>query len=249
MVPLAEPRSPADVPAARAAGWQFLAAPVAFAAGVAAVAATTDAGYVEAEQAAADRLGRSVAELPAAELARLNAEYSSAGVGDLAVVVLTSLGLILLTLAVGSAVRAVTGGGRYRALRAAANVLALAAPLGWIAYLALTGAVTSGAVPPTDMLELYDRFALPAMTVSTVGGSLALCCVAVLLRTRGMARRTGLAVLALSGLAVVGGVLAGLPPIVPCLLGAVLGVVLVRTRVDPAGSPADPSGVGAGAVR
>lgn len=231
--------SPVEVKAARIGGWQFIAALVTFVAGVVTIIATSDSRYAEAEQAAADRLDVSVADLPAVELARLNAEYGEFGGGLIVMTVLLNLGMILFALAVGTTLWAAVGEGvKHRLLSGAAGTLALAAPLGWIVYLTLNAAVASGGMPPGDMLDLYDRFAMPAMAVSGAGGALALICLVVLLRGRGLVRRTGLVVLALAALTALGAAVVGVPPVVPCLLGTVLGVVLVRTR-SAAEAPAE----------
>ena len=239
-----------QVRAARAGGWQFIASLVTFAAGVVLIISTADPAYATAEQTAADRLGVSVADLPAAELARLNAEHAPLGAGTVPVALLLNLGMLLFATAVATTVWTATGESRrQRLLAGGATALALAAPLGWMVYLLLNATISSGAVPPRTVLDVYDSYAMPAMAVSATGGALALICLVVLLRGEGLVRWTGRVVLVLAGLAAIGAAAFGVPPVVPSLLGAVLGVVLVRTRSDGAvgrttGSPVAAPAVG-----
>lgn len=111
-----------------------------------------------------------------------------------------------------------------------ATALATLTPLGWTTYVLCGVTVTGGAVPPESTLALFDRYALPAMAVSSTAGCLALIVVVLAMRSRGVVRRSGIVVLVLAALGAVAAVVLGVPPVLPMLLGTILGITMLRVR-------------------
>jgi len=213
-----------DVAALRAGAWGLIASFVAFVVGVVLSVATTG-DRARAEEAAADRLGVPIADLPALELAKASEQFPPTE-QDLVNVVLLVLATVIFAVAVAAA--------RVGWLPTA---LAVLTPIGWSLYILLGTSLTSGAVPPESTLALYDAYALPAMATSTAGGCLALIVFVLTLRSRGVARRSGIVVLVLAALGAVAAVAFGVPPVLPMLLGTILGITLLRVREpDLAGS-------------
>jgi hypothetical protein len=208
---------PLDVGAVRSGSWALIASFVTFAIGVAATIVTSG-DRAQAEQAAADRLGVQVSDLPAVELAKVSQQFPPTG-QDIVNVGLLVLATIVFAVAIAIA-----------RLGVIPTVLATLTPLGWSTYIVLGVSVTNGAMPPESMLALYDRYALPAMAFSSTVGCLALIVLVLSLRSRGIARRTGIVVMVLAALGAVAAVVLGVPPVLPLLLGAVLGASLVRVK-------------------
>ena len=208
-----------DRDAMRAGGWGLIASFLIFAAGVVVSIATTG-DRAQAEQAAADRLEVSLPDLPALELAKVSEQFPPTGQD-----VVNVLALVAATVVFAVAVASARVGWLP-------TVLATLTPLGWTAYILFGTSVTSGAVPPESTLTLFDRYALPAMAVSSIAGCLALIVAVLTLRARGETPRTGIVVLVLSALGAVAAVVLGVPPVLPMLLGAVLGIAMVRSGSD-----------------
>lgn len=202
----------------RAGAWGMIASFVIFAIGVLVSIATTG-DRAKAEQAAADRLGVPIPDLPAVELAKVSEQFPPTG-QDIVNVLLLVLATVVFAVAIATA--------RVGWL---ATALAILTPVGWLVYLLLGVTVTNGAVPPESTLALYDRYALPAMAVSSTGGCLAIVAIILALRSRGVARRSGTVLLVLAALGAVAAVVWGVPPVLPMLLGTILGITLIRVKV------------------
>jgi hypothetical protein len=217
---------PADPSARRArrGGWLLIGAFVAFVVFVATIIAA-NGDHDRAAQAAADRLGVPLADLPAEVLAPINHQYANTpGLLLIFALVMLSFGLFIAGVAGLSRI----GGPGRRSLATPAVVLAAIAPLCWLGIMALE-AGTSVESPDRWVLDWYDAVYNPLIAASSVAASLALICLAVILRQAGQARRTGVVVIALSLVTVVGAVVVGVPPIVPLLVGVVLGIVMIRS--------------------
>jgi hypothetical protein len=216
--------SPADARRVRRGGWLLVVSFLMFVGFVAAII-FDQSGYGQAAQDAADRLGVGVNDVPAEVLAPINREYSdSVRSLVLLVWVLVVFGLFIAGLRTAAAI---AGPGRRRSLRNAMTGLAALTPLCWVMVFLLDFGISVQS-PPQWVLRLYDAGYGAAIAANTVGGSLALMCLVVLLRPTRIARRTGVVVLALSALGTVAAVSVGAPPIVPLLLGAALGLVMIR---------------------
>ncbi|ONI75688.1 hypothetical protein BWI15_07605 [Kribbella sp. ALI-6-A] len=203
----------------RAAGWSLIGSFVGFVVAVATMIATGN-GYDAALTEAAERRGVGLNDLPAEAIAPINRQYNDLPTGILTLcLVLLALGLFL------AGVRLATwdSGGLGKASVAVAAVM----PVCWLAVYALEYSI--GVEEPERWFDLYDAAYDPAIAVSSVAGSLALLGVVVVLRRAGVARRTGLVVAVLAGLTVVTAVAVGAPPVVPLLLAAIVGIVMVRT--------------------
>ena len=207
-----------DVGAVRSGGWGLIASFVIFAVGVLVTIMTTG-DRARAEQAAADRLGVSIPDLPAVELAAVSEQFPPTGQDVVNVLVLVTA-TVVFAVAVAAA--------RVGWLP---TVLATLVPLGWSTYILLGSTVTSGAIPPDSSLALFDTYALPAMAVSSTAGCLALIVMVLTLRSRGLAGRSGMVVLVLAALGAIAAVVLGVPPVLPMLLGTILGITLVRVEV------------------
>lgn len=210
--------------AVRRGGWFLVGAFAAFVAFVGTIVAIR--GEVDrAAQEAADRLGVSLGEVPAEVLAPINNQHVGMGSEVLLLcLVMVSFGLFV------AGVRAVgrIGGADGRPLAVAAAVLAGIAPLCWLGIMALETAISLDD-PDRRALDWYDALYNPLLTASSVVASLAMICLALVVRRAGRARRTSVVVIALSAVVVIGALVVGAPPIVPLLLGAVLGVVMIRS--------------------
>ena len=206
-----------DVRAMRAGAWGLIASFVIFAIGVL-VTIITMGERVKAEEAAADRLGVPVPDLPALELAKVSEQFPPTG-QDIVNVLALVLATIVFAVAIATA-----------RLGWLPTVLAMLAPLGWTTYILLGTTVTSGALPPESTLALFDQYALPAMAVSSAGGCLALVVLIVTLRSRGVARRFGIVLLVLAALGAVAAVVLGVPPVLPMLLGTILAITMLRAK-------------------
>lgn len=215
-LPTAIAARPLDVRAIRSGAWALIAAFVTFAIGVVTVNLTA-ADRLAAENAAAKQLDVPVADLTAADLARVSQDFPPTS-QDLVNVSLLVFGTVIFVVAIATL-----------RLAPVATVLAVLTPVAWVAYLVTNVAITNGGAPPDSTLALYDDYAPTAMAISTVAGCLALAALVVALRQRDLARRTGLVVLVLAAIGAVAAVAVGVPPMVPVLLGAVLGIALVRT--------------------
>ena len=104
-------------------------------------------------------------------------------------------------------------------------VVALALSRGWLAgaLLGLAAGWVVDLVPPGG-----DPLGLTPLLYA-VAGSLAVIAMTLLLRRMGLAGRIGLVVIALSVLLVAVVPVVGAPPIVPLLLGAIVGIAIIRT--------------------
>lgn len=204
----------------RRAGWFLIGSFLGFVVFVATMIATSN-GYDAALNAAAEERGVSLNDLPAEAVAPINHEYNEIGQGVLLLV------LIMLALALYIAgVRLATAVG-HGVIRRVSVLAAAVMPLCWLVIFALDYAL--GTDDPDRWFGFYDAAYNRAIAVSTVAGSLALLGVLVLLRRVGVARRTGLVVGALAVLTIVAAVAFGAPPVVPLLLAAIVGIVMVRT--------------------
>jgi hypothetical protein len=206
-----------DIGAMRAGAWGLIASFVTFAIGVSVTVATTG-DRATAEQAAADRLEVGLADLPAAELAKVAEQFPPTG-QDVANVLLLVLATVIFAVAIASA-----------RMGWIATALATLTPVGWTAYVLFGVTVTGGAVPPDSTLELFDSYALPAMAVSSTAGCLALIAVVLTMRSRGVVRRSGMVIMVLAALGAVAAGVLGVPPVLPMLLGTVLGITMLRVR-------------------
>jgi hypothetical protein len=211
-------------------GWLLIGAFLGFVVSVATMIATNN-GYDAALSEAAKQRGVALNDLPAEAIAPINHEYNEIWSGGL------TLCLIMLTLGtyiagVRTAARVRDGGALGRAAVACAAVM----PVCWLGVYTLEYAV--GTDDPGRWIDIYDAAYDPAIAISSVTGSLALLGVIVLMRRAGVARRTGVVVAALAVLVIGAAVAFGAPPIVPLLLAAIVGIVMVRTArsaVDAAG--------------
>lgn len=195
----------------------MIASFVTFAIGVL-VTIATSGDRARAEQAAADRLDVGIADLPAVELAKVSEQFPPTD-QDVVNVLLLVLATVIFAVAIATA--------RMGWL---ATVLATLTSVGWSAYVLLGVTVTGGAIPPESTLGLFDTYALPAMAASSTAGCLALIVFVLTLRSRGVVRRSGMVVLVLAALGAVAAVVLGVPPVLPMLLGTILGITLLRVR-------------------
>ncbi|MEI8407851.1 MULTISPECIES: hypothetical protein [unclassified Kribbella] len=201
----------------RRAGWLLIGSFIGFVVFVATMIATNN-GYDAALSAAAEQRGISLNDLPAEAVAPINHEYNMIWQGVLLLVLnMLTLGLYI------AGVRLATHGSLGRAAVLAAAVM----PLCWLVVFVLDYAL--GTDDPDGWFGIYDAAYNRAIALSTVAGSLALIGVVVLLRRAGVARRTGVVVAALAILTMVTAVAFGAPPVVPLLLAAIVGIVMVRT--------------------
>ncbi len=212
-------RGSLDIGAMRAGAWGLIASFVTFAIGVLVTISTTG-DRAQAEQEAADRLGVALPDLPAVELARVSEQFPPTD-QDVVNVLLLVLATVVFAVAIASA-----------RMGWIATALATLTPLGWTAYVLFGTTVTSGAVPPESSLELFDRYALPAMAVSSTAGCLALIAVVLTMRSRGVVRRSGIVILVLAALGAVASVVLGVPPVLPMLLGMILGITMLRVKAS-----------------
>ncbi|HVL83005.1 MAG TPA: hypothetical protein VM367_01735 [Pseudonocardia sp.] len=176
-------------------------------------------GTIQEEDAAAERLGVGVNELPADVVAAIRADVTWFET------VLISLPLLVAAVLLFLGVRAAAQAGHARrpALAAAATVLAAAATLAMLVMLVASALLERGVTGSEDV----SRGAVVALTGL---GCAALVAVVPVLRARGLARRTGVVVAVLGSLVVIGVWL--VPPFAPFLLALVLGVALARTRTS-----------------
>ncbi|GAB2655221.1 hypothetical protein [Kribbella swartbergensis] len=217
----APPLTTAECDRLRRAGRLLIGAFAGFVVSVATMIATNN-GYDAALSEAAEQRGVALNDLPAEAIAPINHEYNEIWSG------LLTLALIMLTLGtyiagVRMTARVRDGGTLGRAAVACAAVM----PVCWFAVYTLEYAV--GTDNPGRWIDIYDAAYDPVIATSSVTGSLALLGVVVLMRRAGVARRTGVVVAALAVLVIVAAVAFGAPPIVPLLLGAIVGIVMVRT--------------------
>ena len=206
-----------DVRSMRAGAWGLIASFLIFAIGVLVTIMTTS-DRVKAEEAAADRLRLPVPDLPAVELAKVSEQFPPTGQD-----IVNVLTLVLATVVFAVAIATTRMGWLP-------TVLATLTPLGWTTYILLGSTVTNGAIPPESTLALFDTYALPAMAVSSTAGCLALVLLVLILRSQGVARRFGIVLLVLAALGSVAAVVLGVPPVLPMLLGMILGITMLRSE-------------------
>jgi hypothetical protein len=210
--------------AARRGGWLLVGGFSAFVPFVGTIIATRGEAD-RAAQDAADRLGVSLAELPAEVLAPINNKYvGMASEALLVCLVLLSLGLFVAGVRTLGRISAADS----RPIAMAAVILAALAPLCWLGIMALEIGISLDD-PDRRVLNWYDSFNNPLLAASSVAASLALICLALVVRRARRARRTSVVVIALSAVVVIGAVVVGAPPILPLLLGAVLGLATIRS--------------------
>ena len=119
-------------------------------------------------------------------------------------------------------------GGLGRAARLGAVVSMLGFTASQSVFLALYA-------DPADVSWVLDRFSAlvsTATAASVMAGCASVLIVVLLLRARGAARKTGAAVGAIAAISVLAAPLpavGGMPPLLPCLLAAILGVPMIRT--------------------
>jgi hypothetical protein len=205
----------------RRSGWLLMASFAGFILFVATLIAT-GGGYDDAVAEAAKQRGVGVNDLPAAVIAPINHEYNAAWSG------LLSLLVVLLALGVYVAgVRLATTLLGNGVLGRVAVAVAAVMPVCWVIVFALEYSI--GLDHPDRWVRVYDAIYDPVIAISTVAGSLGLLGVIAALRRAGVARRTGIIVAVLTVPVMVAAIAFGAPPIVPLLLAAIVGIVMVRT--------------------
>lgn len=178
------------------------------------------------QQEAADRLGVNINDVPARVVAPILREHHPPLVFDLALLVLILASTVLFALAVWT----LTGvqGRRRHPVAVAATVLAAVATLAFPLLMVL-GFFLEQDPPPDWAFDAWDNLWTQSVSAFGVVESIALICLILVLRPTSLARRTGRVVMVLSGLCVLSVLVGGSPPVVPLLLGAVLGGVLIRS--------------------
>jgi hypothetical protein len=205
----------------RRSGWLLIASFAGFVLFVATLIVTGN-GYDEALSQVAKQRGVGLNDLPAEAIAPVNHEYNEIWSGILSLfVVLVALGVYVAGVRLATTLR--EAGLLGRAAVAAAAVM----PVCWIVIFALEYSL--GIDHPGRWLKVYDTLYDPMLALSTVAGSLALLGVVVVLRRAAVARRTGVVVAVLTVPVLVAAVAFGAPPVVPLLLAAIVGIVMVRT--------------------
>jgi hypothetical protein len=206
----------------RHAGWLLIGSFLAFAVAVVLVV-TMQPAYNKALEDAAAARGVNVNDLPAEAIAPINHQYNALWEEIVFFgVILVALGLYVA--AIRAATRVRSDGSR---LASAALVGVSLMPIAWFGIFLLETGI--GSDDPSAWTGAYDALNEPLIAASTVAGSLALIAVCVLLCRIDVARWTGLVVIALAALVLATAPFVGAPPIMPLLLGAVVGIVMVRT--------------------
>ncbi len=206
----------------RRAGWLLIVSFLAFAVAVVMVV-TMQPDYNKALEDAAAARGINVNDLPAEAIAPINHQYNALWEEILFFgVILAALGLYVAAIRAATRVRPDSS-----RLATAALVAVSLMPIAWFGIFLLETGI--GSDDPSGWTGPYDALNVPLIAASTVAGSLALIAVCVLLRRIDVARRTGLVVIALAVLVLATASFVGAPPIMPLLLGAVMGIVMVRT--------------------
>lgn len=198
----------------RAGGWLVASGLAGVAAVAAVVTVEVAGGYADAAQQAADRRGVAVEELPPDVLAEI---YGNPTWGD-ELLLAVPLTLVAVLFVVGMRRAAADGRG---GLAVAAVGLAVLCAVSWVGVLAGSGLVE------VERLDV-QRWVEALVVLTVAAGAAAVAALAVDLRGRGVARRTGAVVAVLGVLALVG--CFALPPVLPFLLAGVLGAALTRTR-------------------
>lgn len=210
----------------RRSGWLLVTSLPVFAAGV--VAMSLDVDRFRAEQDAADRLGVSVHDLPGDVLAPIAHEHTSVGM-ELAVISPTILAFVLFGAGIWLATH--QAGGRGALSRGAAVMAGTA----WVACMALFVSLTLGDDSMPWVREHFPTLVTSTTAVSVIAGCVAVIALASHLRSRAVARRTGLVVTAVAvPIAVLAPIPAagGMPPAAACLLATVVGIAMLRTRQE-----------------
>lgn len=189
-----------------------------------ALVSSIDPARVRAEEAAAERLGVPLRELPGEVLSMIAQQHSSVG-RELLLTLPSVAGMVLFAIVMHRTLR---GTGSLDFAGTAAAALSAAA---WVGCMLLYLGLFAG---PDDLPYLHDHFAsLTAATVavSVMSGSVAVLLLVVHLRSLGLARRVGLVVAALAVLALVAApvpAVGGMPPVFALLLAMVLGTAMIR---------------------
>ncbi|MFI5709407.1 hypothetical protein [Kribbella sp. NPDC051620] len=205
----------------RRSGWLLIASFAGFVLFVATLIVTGN-GYDDALSEVAKQRGVGLNDLPAEAIAPVNHEYNEIWSGILPLcVIMVALGVYVAGVRLATTLR--EAGALGRVAVAAAAVM----PVCWIVVFALEYSI--GIDHPGRWLKVYDTLYDPAIALSTVAGSLALIGVIVVLRRAAVARRTGVVVAVLTVPVLVAAVAFGAPPVVPLLLAAIVGIVMVRT--------------------
>jgi uncharacterized membrane protein YozB (DUF420 family) len=203
----------------RRAGWLMIGSFIGFVLFVATLIATNN-GYDAALEKVAKQRGVGLNDLPAEAIAPISHQHTGTWRGILALcIVLAALGVYV------AGVRLATKGSG--ALGRAAVVVAALMPVCWLGIFGLEFAI--GTDNPGRWLDAYDDGYDKLLALSSVAGTLALGAVIVVLRRAGVARRTGVWVAPLGVLVLVASVASEAPPVVPLLLAAIVGIVMVRT--------------------
>lgn len=209
----------------RRAGRFLVGSFVAFLLGfVAVIVSGITSGVFAAEEEAAERLGVGINELPVTELVRI---YQ---VQNLAEIVLVTLPLVLapVLLVLGVRRAAAVAAPRHRSLATVSTVLAAGSAAAFLFVQYLYAGVYFGLDNLPPLVAQVGTLGEPFVVVSAALGGAALLALVPVLRARGVARRTGIAVAVLSALTVLGCLFA--PPFAPYVVAVVLGVALARTR-------------------
>lgn len=205
--------------ALRVAGWQLLASAGAFLLALVCTAVgQLVSGVTQAEDDAAARLGTNPDQLPIEVLADIHRD--DGWLPTLLVALPFVAAAVLLLLGVRTAVW--TAASRRRGIEVVAVALATISALTW-GYVQVASPL---------YVEPLQQFVFPAVVASTAAGCAAIVAVVVVLRARGIARRTGLAVAALGSASTLGAFTV-VPPFAPYLLALVLALALVRAHASP----------------
>jgi len=177
-----------------------------------------------AEEAAAQEAGVAVRDLPGPLLSEIARQHSSAGLEILAGLPVI-LAMILFAVAI---IRSVRGTGRAAAVWTISAMTAAAAFIAdMLLYLCLFA--EPGSLPV--VIANFELLNKGSIAISVMAGCIAVAGLATALRVCGVARRTGVVVIALAALGFVAApipAVGGMPPAWPVLLGFVLGVAMLR---------------------
>jgi hypothetical protein len=209
---------------ARRGGRLFLGAFGAFVAFVATII-VADVGGQQAQNDAARELGVGFNELPVGLLAAILADHPTSGLVGALLVVFVVASVVLFTLAVW-VTAGVAGPRRHPLALSATGLAALGLPV-FPALMMLEVLLARGSLP-TWAVENWHALYGGLVSAFVVLASLAMVLLLARLWPTGLARRTSIAVGALSLLSGLAAIVVGAPPIVPMLLGAILALSIRR---------------------
>jgi uncharacterized membrane protein YozB (DUF420 family) len=204
----------------RRSGWLMIGSFIGFVLFVATLIATGNSGYDAAVAAAAKQRGVEVNDLTAEALAPINHQYNGIWSGILPLLVV----LAALCAYVVGVHLATKGSG---AVGRTAVVIAALMPVCWLGVFLLEFGI--GTDNPGGWIDAYDAVYDKLIALSSVAGTLALFAVILVMRRAGVARRTGVVIGLLGVLVLVAAIGFGAPPIVPLLLAAIIGIVMITT--------------------